>query len=123
MGGAYASLHSIDFPEPFGLTMAEAMATGTPVIAMRRGSTPEVVADGETGFICDSIGEMIAAVERIPEIDRSVCRARVEQFFSPAAMVDGYEHVYTSLIQPNDSLVTEMPSVDEQAMKAQALAG
>ncbi len=67
LGGAYASLHSIDFPEPFGLTMAEAMATGTPVIAMRRGSTPEVVADGVTGFICDSIGEMIAAVERIPQ--------------------------------------------------------
>ena len=123
LGNAFASLHSIDFPEPFGLTMAEAMATGTPVIAMRRGSTPEVVADGETGFICDSIGEMIAAVERILEIDRRACRHRVEQHFSPAAMVDGYEWVYTSLVQPTDTLVTAIPTADEQVMKAQALAG
>jgi glycosyltransferase involved in cell wall biosynthesis len=123
LGGAYASLHSIDFPEPFGLTMAEAMATGTPVIAMRRGSTPEVVADGETGFICDSIGEMIAAVERIPAIDRRACRARVEQCFSPAAMADSYEQVYRSLVRPTDGLVAELPSVDEQVMTTQALAG
>ncbi|HLF76977.1 MAG TPA: glycosyltransferase family 4 protein, partial [Dehalococcoidia bacterium] len=70
LGGAYAYLFPIDWPEPFGLTMIEAMATGTPVIAMARGSVSEVVADCETGFVCDSLDEMVAAVERVPLIDR-----------------------------------------------------
>lgn len=123
LGGAYASLHSIDFPEPFGLTMAEAMATGTPVIAMRRGSTPEVVADGVTGFICDSIGEMIAAVERIPTIDRRVCRDWVEEHFSPAAMADGYERIYAELVRSEDTVATQAVAVDELLTHEHVLAG
>jgi glycosyltransferase involved in cell wall biosynthesis len=114
LGGAYAYLFPIDWPEPFGLTMIEAMATGTPVIAMARGSVPEVVADGVTGFICRSLEEMSAAVERIPRIDRRVCRERVEQLFSVSRMADGYEQVYSrvrSECRPSRLMISG--SVDE----------
>jgi len=98
LGGAYAYLFPIDWPEPFGITMIEAMATGTPVIATACGSVPEVLADGETGFVCHSVAEMVAAVERVPCIDRRACRQRVEQLFSTARMADGYEAVYAQLL-------------------------
>jgi glycosyltransferase involved in cell wall biosynthesis len=98
LGGAWACLFPVDWPEPFGLTMAEAMATGTPVVAYRSGSVPEVVEDGVTGFVCDTIAAMIAAVPRVNELDRRACRARVERRFSPAAMADGYERVYVALL-------------------------
>ncbi len=99
LGGAYAYLFPVDWPEPFGLTMAEAMATGTPVIATRLGSVPEVVVDGKTGFICDTFAGMIEAVKRIDEIDRRTCREHVERNFAPAAIADGYERVYATLVQ------------------------
>jgi glycosyltransferase involved in cell wall biosynthesis len=99
LGGAYAYLFPIDWPEPFGLTMVEAMATGTPVIAYRAGSVPEVVVDGVTGFVCDTLHGMIEAVARIPTIDRRACRAHVEAHFSAAAMADGYERVYRTLVE------------------------
>jgi len=94
LGNAYAYLFPIDWPEPFGLTMVEAMATGTPVIASRNGSTPEVVQDGVTGFVCSTVKEMIEAVPRVASLDRTACRAHVERHFSPAVMADGYEAVY-----------------------------
>jgi glycosyltransferase involved in cell wall biosynthesis len=97
LGGAYAYVFPIDWPEPFGLTMIEAMATGTPVIAMARGSVPEVVADGETGFVCNSVDEMVAAVERVSYLDRLACRSRVEQLFSASRMADEYEELYGRL--------------------------
>jgi glycosyltransferase involved in cell wall biosynthesis len=96
--GAFAYLFPIDWPEPFGLTMVEAMATGTPVIAWRGGSVAEVVRDGETGFICDSMAEMVEAVARVPEISRAACREHVEERFSGAAMAEAYERVYRELI-------------------------
>jgi glycosyltransferase involved in cell wall biosynthesis len=99
LGGAYAYLFPIDWPEPFGLTMAESMATGTPVVAYRAGSVPEVVVDGVTGFICDSLHDMAEAVDRVKTIDRAACRAHVERNFSPATMADGYERVYANLTQ------------------------
>jgi glycosyltransferase involved in cell wall biosynthesis len=98
LGGAYAYLFPIDWPEPFGLTMVEAMATGTPVIAYRAGSVPEVVLDGVTGVICNRLRDMIDAVPRISAIDRAACRAHVERHFSVAAMADGYERVYAGLV-------------------------
>lgn len=97
LGGAYAYLFPIDWPEPFGLTMVEAMATGTPVIAFRAGSVPEVVIDGVTGFICDSMDAMIDAVSRVTSIDRAACRAHVERSFSTMAMAEGYLHVYQTM--------------------------
>jgi glycosyltransferase involved in cell wall biosynthesis len=99
LGGAYAYLFPIDWPEPFGLTMVEAMATGTPVIAYRAGSVPEVVIDGVTGFSSDTVTGMVQAVERIHEINRYDCRADVEARFSAAAMADGYERAYAAVIE------------------------
>ena len=98
LGGAYAYLFPIDWPEPFGLTMVEAMATGTPVIAWRAGSVPEVVVDGVTGYICSSLEEMVEAVRRVGGIDRTACRAYVEHRFTGAAMTDGYLQAYARLL-------------------------
>jgi glycosyltransferase involved in cell wall biosynthesis len=94
---ARAVLFPIDWEEPFGLVMTEAMVCGTPVIATPRGSVPEVVADGETGFVVpvDSYPEAAAeALRRLGEIDAGVCRAWVEKRFSKEAMVAGYEAVF-----------------------------
>jgi hypothetical protein len=78
--------------------MAEAMATGTPVIASRNGSTPEVIADGMTGFVCATVKEMIEAVPKVVALDRAACRRHVETHFSGAAMADGYEAVYRRVL-------------------------
>jgi glycosyltransferase involved in cell wall biosynthesis len=99
LGGAWAYLFPIDWPEPFGLTMVEAMATGTPVIAYRAGSVPEVIRHGVTGFICSTLSEMVAAVAKIGQIDRRECRRWVEERFSAAAMTDGYEQAYAAALK------------------------
>jgi glycosyltransferase involved in cell wall biosynthesis len=94
---ARAVLFPIDWEEPFGLVMTEAMACGTPVIATPRGSVPEVIADGETGFIVpvDGYAEHAAdAIKRLGDIDPKACRNRVELHFSKEAMVEGYEAVF-----------------------------
>src|SRR3954452_1110731 len=96
--GARATLFPSDWPEPFGLVMIESLAAGTPVIALRRGSVPEVIDDGVTGFICDDVDEMARAVERIDEIDPDACRRQAERF-SGEAMCRGYLEVYESLVR------------------------
>jgi len=83
--GASALLFPIQWDEPFGLVMIEALACGTPVIAFRRGSTPEVVRHGQTGFLCDTPDEMSAAVTRVSALDRAACRRDAEERFSTAA--------------------------------------
>jgi glycosyltransferase involved in cell wall biosynthesis len=104
LGQAYAYLFPIDWPEPFGITMIEAMATGTPVIAMGCGSVPEVVAAGVTGFVCRDVGEMIRAVHRIPELSRQACRAHVERRFSRAVMAAGYLRAYGQVLAPRETI-------------------
>ncbi|TKK89642.1 glycosyltransferase family 4 protein [Herbidospora galbida] len=94
LGGGAALLHPIDFDEPFGLSVVEAMACGTPVIAYRRGSMAEVVDEGVTGFLVDSLDEAVAAVARVETIDRAACRARAERRFSVHKMVSNYLRVY-----------------------------
>jgi glycosyltransferase involved in cell wall biosynthesis len=96
---AAALLFPIQWPEPFGLVMVEALACGTPVLAFRNGSVPEVLEHGVTGFICDTEDEMVDAVGRIGEIERSRCRAEVERRFTPAVMIEAYERVYERLIR------------------------
>jgi len=91
---AAALLFPIQWSEPFGLVMTEAMACGTPVIAWRNGSVPEVVADGQTGVVVSSVQEMAAAVDRVGELDPRVIRERVQERFSAEAMVTGYERAY-----------------------------
>ena len=98
LGGARALLFPIDWPEPFGLVMIEALACGTPVIARRRGSVPEVVQDGVTGFVCDDEASMIEAVRRVDTINRATCRCVFESRFSDVRMVDDYERVYCDVL-------------------------
>jgi len=114
MGGAYATLFPIDWPEPFGLTMIESMATGTPVVAYRAGSVPEVVVDGVTGFICDSVKAMVEAIPRIANLDRSASRHHVERQFSAAPMASGYEAAYSLVVEQPVSAVA--PAIEEPSM-------
>jgi glycosyltransferase involved in cell wall biosynthesis len=98
MGRAIATLFPITWREPFGLVMVESMASGTPVIAMKLGSTSEVIADGKTGFLCNSIAECVSAVRRVEEINRNDCREHVVNRFSVQKMTDGYEAVYQQIV-------------------------
>lgn len=106
LGSAYAYVFPIDWPEPFGITMVEAMACGTPVIAMAHGSVPEVIVHGGTGFVCRSFTEMITAVAQVSRIDRRACRAHVAQHFTVERMADGYEAVYQQLLTRVEVLVS-----------------
>ncbi len=96
---ARAFLFPIRWEEPFGLVMAEAMACGTPVIAFRHGSVPEVIVDGETGFIVDTAAEMAEAVGKVGTIAPAACRARVEDVFSPKRMAEGYWEAYAEVLR------------------------
>jgi len=98
MGRARAFLFPISWDEPFGLVVAEAMAAGTPVLATPRGSLPELVAQGVTGFLAETDEELAACVARLPQIDRAACRRRVEERYSVARMVSDYEALYSRLV-------------------------
>ncbi|WP_294236036.1 glycosyltransferase family 4 protein [uncultured Sphingomonas sp.] len=98
LGGARALLHLINFDEPFGLSVVEAMACGTPVIAIRRGSMPELIEDGVTGFLVDTVEQAIAAVDRLGEIDRAACRQAAATRFSVDRMADRYLALYRSIL-------------------------
>jgi glycosyltransferase involved in cell wall biosynthesis len=104
LADAAALLFPISWPEPFGLVMPEALACGTPVIAFRRGSVPEVLAHGRTGFVCDDEDGMVEAIGRLGELSRAECRAEAERRFSPAAMANGYERVYEQLLFPRRTI-------------------
>lgn len=97
LGGAHALLFPIDWPEPFGLVMIEAMACGTPVVAYGCGSVPEVIDDGLTGFIVNSEAEAVAAIRRIPDLNRRDVRRRFEERFSGVAMARRYIDLYAGL--------------------------
>jgi glycosyltransferase involved in cell wall biosynthesis len=99
LGGAVALLHLVNFAEPFGLSMVEAMACGTPVIAFGLGSIPEVVDEGETGFVVGSLDEAVAAVNRAAALDRGRIRRRAEERFSQERMVDDYLRVYEAIVR------------------------
>jgi len=98
LGGAEALLFPIDWPEPFGLVMIEAMACGTPVVAFRCGSTSEIIEDGATGFLVDTLEQAIAATDRVGQLDREAVRARFELRFSATAMARRYLDVYGDLL-------------------------
>ncbi len=105
LGGALATLFPISWNEPFGLVMIESMICGTPVIASINGSTPEIMVDRKTGFLCDEddIEGMCAGVCRISEINREDCHRHVINNFSVKRMVDGYEQVYEQLLKQSSS--------------------
>ena len=98
LGEAYALLFPIDWPEPFGLVMIEAMACGTPVIAYPRGAVPEVLEDGVTGWIVEGMEEAVQAVGRVPALSRTRCRQVFEARFSASRMAQDYLRIYTQLL-------------------------
>jgi len=103
LGGAYALLHPIFFAEPFGLSVVESMACGTPVVAFNKGSMPELINSGKDGFIVENVDEAVEALGKIPEIDRQCCRDTVEKRFSVERMVDDYIKVYQQIIYENNN--------------------
>jgi glycosyltransferase involved in cell wall biosynthesis len=98
LGGALALLFPIDWPEPFGLVMIEAMACGTPVIAFNRGSVREVIEHGVTGFIVDTVEEAVEAAKQVGRLDRARIRASFERRFTADAMAAGYEQAYRAVL-------------------------
>jgi glycosyltransferase involved in cell wall biosynthesis len=98
LGNAYALLLPIDWPEPFGLVMIEAMACGTPVIAYRGGAVPEIMEEGHTGFIVEELEDAVEAVRRVPELSRKRCREVFEQRFTATRMAHDYLQAYKRLI-------------------------
>ena len=99
LGRGFALLHPIRFDEPFGLSVIESMACGTPVIAFDRGSMPELIQNGENGFLVDTVAEAVEAVARIDAIDRAYCRRRVEKHFTVERMIREYIQVYEMILQ------------------------
>ena len=106
LGNARALLFPIEWPEPFGLVMIEALACGTPVIAYPFGSVPEIMLDGVAGFVVSNIPEAVKAVERIGEIDRRACRQHFELNFTDARMAEEYLSIYQELVDPASASIT-----------------
>jgi glycosyltransferase involved in cell wall biosynthesis len=109
LAGAYALMFLIDWPEPFGLAMIEALACGTPVIAFRRGSVPEIIDQGVTGFIANSVDEAVEAIPRVAKLNRADCRKAVDRRFSSYRMANDYLIQYAGL-QTEDPLLSELNS-------------
>lgn len=99
LGQATALVVPIEWDEPFGIVFVEALACGTPVISCPRGALPEIVRDGQEGFLCESAGELVGAVAGLGKIDRTACRARAADSFSVEAIVPRYEALYRSKIE------------------------
>lgn len=95
---AMATLFTSQWEEPFGLVMIESMACGTPVLALRRGAAPEVIADGVTGFICDGEDDMAEAIGKVQTLDPKACRDHVAREFSGEKMTEGYERIYERIV-------------------------
>ncbi len=102
---ALALLFPIAWPEPFGLVMIEALACGTPVLATARGSVPEIVRHGETGFLCESVADFVDAIDRVPALDRAACRRDFEQRFTTEVMATAYETAYERIVAGSASPV------------------
>jgi glycosyltransferase involved in cell wall biosynthesis len=109
LGNAFAYLFPIDWPEPFGLTMVEAMACGTPVVAMSCGSVPEIVLHGRSGLVCCSMREFMDAVPRVTSLDRAACRDHAEARFSSQIMADRYESLYAEICEQRGSVLAHEP--------------
>lgn len=109
MRNALAFLHPISWLEPFGLTLIEAMACGTPVVAFNKGSIPEIVMDGKTGFVCDSFACLLEGIKKVTQIDRRYCREYALTNFNPQRMTDGYEAVYRKILRSSFHALPSAP--------------
>jgi glycosyltransferase involved in cell wall biosynthesis len=110
---ATALLAPLRWEEPFGLSLAEAMASGTPAIAFTRGAAPELLTHGVTGFLVDDVDGMVAAVSRVDEIDRRACAAATRERFSPAAMAHAYRAAYAAVADPQRTSIRHPLNVCE----------
>lgn len=113
LGGALALLFPIEWPEPFGLVLLEAMACGTPILARPRGSVPEIVTDGLNGYHCDGVEEMVNAVGRVNAVDRAACRAVFEERFTSRRMAEDYVRVYSELLSRSTAEDTSVGVVND----------
>jgi glycosyltransferase involved in cell wall biosynthesis len=119
LGNAYALLFPIDWAEPFGLVMIEALACGTPVTAWQCGSVPEVIADGVTGFVVDSLDQAVQAVDRLASLSRHACRTAFEERFDIARMAQDYLKVYRRLVHGGlDLMAPVLPAMPALALPA-----
>ncbi|MGZ3582334.1 MAG: glycosyltransferase, partial [Ktedonobacterales bacterium] len=131
IGHARALLLPIDWPEPFGMVFIESLASGTPILTRPRGSAPEVVDDGVTGFIRETDEELVAAVRDLPAIDRACCRQVAEQCFDMRHMAQKYIHVYEQMLtcsertnqykRPDEA--TRQPEFQPQPARSTATSG
>jgi len=99
LASAACALFPIAYEEPFGLALVEAMACGTPVVALRAGSVPEIVVDGETGIVCDDATGLAGAIEAAGRLDPARCRAHARERFAAATMVERYEELYRRALE------------------------
>ena len=123
LGNAYAMLFPIDWPEPFGLVMIEALACGTPVIAWRNGSVPEVIADGSTGFVVDTLEEAVEAVGRVAWLNRTTCRRTFEERFDASRMTRDYVEIYRRLVHGGPGAGRVSVSVFSLTLRGKARTG
>jgi glycosyltransferase involved in cell wall biosynthesis len=123
LGGALALLFTVDWPEPFGLVMIEALACGTPVIARPCGSVPEVLRDGVTGFIASSLDDLVRAVHKVRDISRRRCRDEFETRFTAEIMAANYERIYYELIDRCPTAVSRNGARPSSRIAEAALAG
>jgi glycosyltransferase involved in cell wall biosynthesis len=121
LGNAFACLAPIDWPEPFGLNMIEAMACGTPLIAFRNGSVPEIVEDGVSGFIVESVEQAIRAVEQVPQLSRQSCRESFERRFSARRMATDYLRIYEQQMDSNGAYYRR-PAMPERVVSINQVA-
>ncbi len=124
LGNAVACLAPIDWPEPFGLNMIESMACGTPVIAFAHGSVPELIDDGVSGIIVESVEEAISAVERVKEMSRAACRNAFEERFTVRRMANDYLKIYQQLAEADmpfdESMLSELSEQEHEALAEDA---
>ncbi len=118
LGDALALLFPVDWPEPFGLVMIEAMANGTPVIAFRRGSVPEIVEHGLTGAIVDDMRQAVAMLPRVLDLDRSAIRRRFEERFCAERMAHDYLRIYAALLRRRRQRVVPAADIEREAAEA-----
>ncbi len=118
LGNAVGLLFPIDWPEPFGLVMIEAMACGTPVVAWRRGSVPEIIEHGVTGFIVETEADAVEAVKRLRDLDRSRIRTTFERRFTARHMAESYRQCFEQLLAPTDRTIRRGHSQSEISREA-----
>ncbi len=115
---ADALLNPITWREPFGLVMAEALSCGTPVLAFPNGAAPEIIDPGRTGYLCRDEGEMISAIDRVAEIDRSVCRDVAVQRFSLQRMARDHDRLYRRVLERESGLMRRIPAAGRRLIDA-----